>query len=125
MNVSEQVIKVLNELSKKLGISIDWTQQNILPQIKDFMHRYALYETYDSILWLVIGVILITLAIILFLLAYKHKDWDDGVITAFIGIGITFLIVGILISIAQIGDIIKVNTIPETYLIDYIQKLIQ
>ena len=31
MNISQQIIEVLNALSEKVGIAIDWTSENILP----------------------------------------------------------------------------------------------
>lgn len=33
MQVSDQIIEVLNYLGEKLGVTIDWTSENVLPYV--------------------------------------------------------------------------------------------
>lgn len=44
MNVSDQMIGVFDALCEKLGVAVDWTQQNVLPYIQDVSERYVRYK---------------------------------------------------------------------------------
>ena len=44
MEWSNQLIAVLDELGRRFGIAIDWTQQNIVPYALDLMRRIVLYR---------------------------------------------------------------------------------
>lgn len=35
--MSDEIIKVLDDLSKRAGIAIDWTSQNVLPYYKNYV----------------------------------------------------------------------------------------
>ena len=38
--MSEEIIKVLNDLASRFGVAIDWTNQNIVPYLQDLMTRF-------------------------------------------------------------------------------------
>lgn len=61
--VSDEFIKVLDELAKKLGVTIDWSQKNIMPYIQDLYSRYIQYEISTTMFWLVISILLIGISI--------------------------------------------------------------
>lgn len=42
--MSQEIINVLNYLGEQLGIAIDWTSENIWPQVMDILGRYRLFE---------------------------------------------------------------------------------
>ena len=63
MTVSDEIIKVLNAFSKKIGITIDWTQNNILPYMQKLCDKYITYEMITSIFWIIIGICLLILGI--------------------------------------------------------------
>lgn len=44
MTVSQQIIDVLDTLSEKVGIVIDWTAENILPQLKVVCEHFIRYK---------------------------------------------------------------------------------
>lgn len=35
--MSNEIIKVLDDLSERLGIAIDWSSQNVMPYLQDLM----------------------------------------------------------------------------------------
>lgn len=37
--MSEEIIKVLDALSEKFGIAIDWTGENVLPYVEEFLPK--------------------------------------------------------------------------------------
>ena len=38
--MSDAIIKVIDHLAEKIGVAVDWTAENILPQVLDIMARY-------------------------------------------------------------------------------------
>lgn len=40
MNVSEQIIQVIDNLAQKFGIVIDWTDENIVPIFQQLADKY-------------------------------------------------------------------------------------
>lgn len=50
--VSNQTIEVLNALCEKFGIAIDWTGQNVIPYVKEFMKKAVNYELWTSVGWI-------------------------------------------------------------------------
>ena len=42
--MSEEIIKVLDYICGKLGLAIDWTAENVWPQVIDIFSRYRIYE---------------------------------------------------------------------------------
>lgn len=42
--MSEEIIKVLDYLGAQIGIAIDWSSENVWPQIMDILGRYRLFE---------------------------------------------------------------------------------
>lgn len=119
MTFSDQFIKILDALCEKVGITIDWTSANVLPYLQDLMHRFVKYETYTSILWIIIASIGIAF---LLALAYKEakKQYSQTEIIAFL---IVCVMAFGLFAVGQILDIIEVNTLPEKTIIQYVKSL--
>ena len=61
--MSEEIIKVLDDLSERFGVAIDWSEENVLPYAQELFQKFVNYEIWTSALWIVIG-----LAITLFLI---------------------------------------------------------
>ena len=121
--MSDEIIKVLDDLGDRFGIAIDWTSENALPYLQDLMSRYIKYETMTSIMWMVTGVIGLLLGIIFIYKGFKSDDPDEvdaGLVLIF-----TFVTIAcIVIIIFQISDIITVNTIPEKMIYEYLSNSI-
>lgn len=123
--MGDEIIKVLNELCSKFGIAIDWTNGNVVPYLQDLMTRYAKYICYTSIMWLVIGIIMM---IIFGAMLFKYiRDCNEGeddldeLIAFIIGCGIFF---GGMITIVQTLDIIEISTIPEKAIVEDIRYML-
>lgn len=52
-------VEVLNELSKKFGLAVDWSQQNVQPYIQELMTRVVSYSLFKSIFIAVLSLIVI------------------------------------------------------------------
>ena len=42
--MSDAIIKVIDHLAEKIGVAVDWTADNIIPQVLDIMARYRACE---------------------------------------------------------------------------------
>lgn len=119
MTFSDQFIKVLDALCDKVGITIDWTSTNVFPYLQDLMQRFIKYETYTSILWLIIGLVLF----VFFLTALMKISKNEYVDEITISVCLVISIAGFLLAISQAIDIIEVNTIPEKTIIEYVKNM--
>ena len=63
--MSQEIINVLNYLGEQLGIAIDWTSENIWPQVMDILGQYRLMEIIKIGLWMALefGVILVAVIV--------------------------------------------------------------
>ena len=119
--MSDEIIKLLDDLGQRFGIAIDWSSENVLPYLKDLMERFVKYETTTSILWITVCTIGLIACIITILCLVKTADSDIQSLAVLVGI---IAIVAIVIIICQISDIITVNTIPEKMIYEYLNNSI-
>lgn len=121
MTVSKQVIEILNALCEKIGIVVDWSNENVLPYAIEIMQKIVKYEIATSTVWISIALVfgLITYKIVKFYNkennSYSVKFWSN-----FTGIVIAIILIPIIII--QIFDIVKCVTFPEMIIYDFITK---
>ena len=118
MTFSKQFIEIMDALAEKVGIIIDWTSKNIVPYMENLVERFIKYETYTSLIWLILGAIILAICIIALIAAFKD-DIDTG------GIASLILFIPILVGIAMVVnqtiDIVEVNNIPEKTIMEFIK----
>lgn len=79
MNISLNE-EFINALAAKFGIFIDWTAENVYPQIMEILTRYRLYELTTNGIEVGLGLILFIIGIIYVLKIVKEIDntsYDD------------------------------------------------
>ena len=131
--MGDEVVKVLNALCEKFGIAMDWSSQNIVPYIQLLSKRCINYEIGTSIMWLVIGIVMIFIGIALvkhFLLNRKIiKDVADGYcdIDDFAAICIHITVIcfafGTYLIIQETYDIITCFTFPEKIIFNQMAEI--
>ena len=52
--MSTEIINVLNYIGEKLGIAIDWTAENVLPQVLDILGRYRIFQIVGNSIYMLI-----------------------------------------------------------------------
>jgi len=115
--MSSEVIKILDDLCARFGIAIDWTSENVIPQLEIIAEKLVKYECATSIMWLVFGVLLIVFGVALIIADIKFEC--EGL---FCIIGCGVIAIGMVVAISQITDIIACNTFPEKVMIDYLSS---
>ena len=137
--MSQEIINVLNYLGGQLGIAIDWTAENVWPQVMDILGRYRLLEMISSSLMIIAEIVMIVAGLIVAIKCIKaytkiratkednfwwyrgySSTWMSGVgvtlaiVAAFFGIGALFMIP------VDIGDLLRWTIVPE---IQYLEML--
>ena len=133
MTVSEQIIKVLDALCAKFGIVIDWTANNVLPQLEVLCEKFIRFEICTSIFWMVFITILMSVCWITFGATRKQSvklDYDDsyGVVCVNIAAGVVGLGMSVIFFVVigvQAYDIVEAVTFPEKTLFEYVSNLMR
>lgn len=94
MTVSAQIIDVLNDLCKRFGLMIDWSQENVLPYLQELSSKYISWEIATSTAWLLGFSILLIIGFIFVVYDFKYlKGKYEFGIMSFIGGGLVLLAV--------------------------------
>ena len=131
--MSDEIIKVLDDLGDRFGLAIDWSSENVLPYLKDLMSRYVNYEVITSIMLIVIALLIIIGSIIGIVANKKHVekvlkedpygelDGGDSLLNLFF---IVLIICMVVLVICQTIDIVTCYTIPEKIIFEYLNTLV-
>ena len=127
MNVSDQIIQVLDDICRRFGLAIDWTNENVLPYVTVLCTKLVTFEIWTSVAWLAISVVTALSAIIII---KKHKEpfkecISDDVFGPLLGIalGLLFIVCAAGI-ISQTMQIIKCVTFPELFIFEYVKNMV-
>lgn len=74
----QEVITVLDAVCDKLGVAIDWSAENIAPQLEVFAARYSTYLVAVHIFYLVLALLVLAgsiTAMVLTWRSYRKKGW--------------------------------------------------
>lgn len=71
----KEIIKVLDYISEKLGIAVDWTTENVLPYAKDVIGDYVTYEIVSNAFGLAISVSMVIISALL--LRWLSKSYTE------------------------------------------------
>lgn len=122
MQVSEEIINVLEYLCEKIGVTIDWSNKNILPYLEEICKKYIKWEINTSIAWMVISLVFTIITLILAIVIHKRIN-DISVKTVMWCCFAAVLIVSIGIISYQAFDIVTCVSFPEKAIYDYITTL--
>lgn len=129
--MSEEIIKILDDLGKRLGIAIDWNNQNIIPYLQELMGRFIAFKNVQAIIWMSIFLIITGLSIfgIIKLIKWRKSDkydksyCSDDPITfwlSIVGLALLLLISSIVIF-CNLAGIFQNILLPELTVIEYVQ----
>jgi hypothetical protein len=143
MTFSEQFKDIFNMLCEKIGVAIDWTQENIVPYVMELCKRFVILNIVEEALWLVSGIAAIVVIGLLFKAILKdyrkcadtRKDtfwWEEfcsdvspkiGTIFVFVFGGIALLF-GLITIPCSISELLRWAIVPEVQLIKEITSFI-
>ena len=140
--MSEEIIKVLDYLGAQIGIVIDWSAENVWPQVMDILGRYRLLEMISAGLVIVAEIAMIVFGLIVAIKCIKANAkiratkednfwWYRGysstcmsgagttlvIVAAFFGIGALFIIP------THIGELLRWVIVPERQYLEMLKGL--
>lgn len=130
--MSEEIIKVLDALAEKFGLTVDWTSANVIPYLERLCGKYVNYEIATSVVWILLGIICLFIGkwgVKKTKYCYNRyqeisemNDWD--VAATFVGIitGV-IIIASVIVIICQVFDITTCLTFPEKIIIDELKSI--
>lgn len=129
--MTSEIIKVLDDLSRRFGVAIDWTSSNMLPYLQTLTRKYANYILATRSLELAVGVLLLIGCAKLVKVYRKIKDgesdwWDEefyGMLCC-IAIGVTFVF-GWAMIFDSLLDIITCMTFPEKLILNELLQVLK
>ena len=131
--MSEEIIKVLDELGKRFGIVIDWSNQNIIPYLQELLKRFICYRNITACVWIIISIAMTISGVVMIRFLNKwiksdnyDKDYcsDDDMLAAMGYIfSISIIAVGIGLIIGNMFGIVKNVCMPEMVVYEYITNI--
>lgn len=77
--MSAEIIKVFEYIGDKLGIAIDWTQENIMPYLEDLVARFVKLNIIEDIIGIIVwGIILIGCIVLGITIITKYYKCDKA-----------------------------------------------
>lgn len=128
--MSEEIIKILDDLGRRFGILIDWSSENILPYLQDLISRFIKYDIAINIFIILFGIIFLIITIFAIKKIIKdkkeikHYDLFDEGMPQFIIICICIFIMFYTFLIAP-KKIIQDIYLPEKSIYEYIKSEVQ
>lgn len=130
--MSDEIIKILDDLGERFGVAIDWSSKNVMPYLEDLASRFTSYEVLTSIMWIVVLLLMIIGCFIGIpqIVRYanrkisedEYSDWGFGK-ALIVGLFVFIIGISIIIIIQQITDIITCYTIPEKMILEYLNNI--
>lgn len=117
MYMSDEIIKVLEYLCDKIGVTIDWTSNNVLPYVEQLCEKFIHWEVSTSFAWIAIMWCSMILTLIFAIVVYKIDSFNGFEWVIFCSV----LVATIIVTGVQVFDIIECKTFPEKAIYDYIQ----
>lgn len=131
--MSEEIIKVLDELGKRFGIVIDWSNQNIIPYLQELLKRFICYRNITACVWIIISIAMTISGVVMikFLNKWKKSDNydedycsnDDMLATLGYVFSICIIALGIGLIIGNMIGIIKNICMPEMVVYEYVKTI--
>lgn len=131
--MSEEIIKVLDELGKRFGIVIDWSNQNIIPYLQELLKRFICYQNITACVWIIISIVMTICGVAMFKFLNKWRKSDDynsdyscdDELLAILGymFSIFIIVIGIGLIIGNILGIAKNICMPEMVVYEYIKNI--
>ena len=141
--MSEEIIKVLDDLASRLGVVIDWGSAKALPALQQLFEKFVHYKMVIHSTGIAISVLLITLCVCLIIAMvrdytlcknsrenryfWEYSEYLNGADSSFVG-GVSIFTTVIAFPASIISclynsyKLIKLIMIPELYVLEYLMS---
>ena len=133
--MTDEIIKLLDELAKRFGVAIDWTSENVMPYLEDLFGRFITYNIVVDVFWILMALAAVWFEVWFvkksFQMRKEDKDniffettvfgrentviWGAVAVLSFIALG-----VALLSGLIALLELPKLVFIPEVFMIDWL-----
>lgn len=133
--MTDEIIKLLDELAKRFGIAIDWTSENVMPYLEDLFDRFITYNIVIDVFWIFMAFAAVWFEVWFIKKSFQmgREDKDniffettifgrEGTVIwyAVATLSLILLAFAILSGIFALLEIPKLVFIPEVFMIDWL-----
>ena len=141
--MSQEIINVLNYLAGQLGIAIDWTSENVWPQVMDILGRYRLMEIISTSLCFFAEVVMIICGLVVVTKCIKANAkirvtkednfwwykgystiWMSGAGTIITAIEASAGVISLVLFPTTISELLKWFIIPEVKYLEMLRSFV-
>ena len=126
--MSNEIIKILDDLGRRFGVAIDWSDKNSMPYLEKLNERFIQWEITTSIVCGVTGILLFVIGLVGVIYSIKKINasdcYDAGYYAVILGMTATVFIMGCAVILTQCFDICRAVYLPEIAIYNYIDGLI-
>ncbi|MEI3172572.1 MAG: hypothetical protein V8S76_00460 [Lachnospiraceae bacterium] len=116
--MSDEIIKLLNDLSSRFGVVIDWSSKNMTPYLQELLQKYTKYEIVLNIFYIVLCVVIAVVCVIIGIKLVK-LDFEFSPTVLFF-IAFFAIVIGVIFA----TRLITVCTFPEKLIITELKTLL-
>ena len=62
--MDKELCNVIDKIAEKIGVAVDWSNENVMPYIQDIMQRYRTMNIVNNIIVMTVCAIMITICVI-------------------------------------------------------------
>ena len=73
MNISKEILNTIDGLAERFGIVIDWSKENVYPQVADLCERFIHYKLACQWVWFALFAIILAIGIVLIVMMVKDR----------------------------------------------------
>lgn len=118
---------ILDDLAERFGVVIDWTSENVMPQIQQLCTEIVTYKATIYLGWAIaLGILVIIVAALLVRL-YKinYQNYDEN-LECIVSLGTIFIVLPLIaLTVWFTMQYVKTQTAPSLVVIDYLNKFIR
>lgn len=136
--MSEEIIKVLDYIGDKLGIAIDWSSENVWPQVLNILGRYKVFAILITSIGIIFALAIMTAAVTLLIKSIKGYNAHGAIwcvkyswgvepsafsVLVWICSAIAF-ITFLFILFSDMRDLLKWTIVPEVKYVEMLKSYI-
>jgi hypothetical protein len=121
--MSNEIIKVLDMISHKFGLVIDWSSKNVFPYSQQLYVKYIRYELVTSIIWLIGGLGFVGFGVYSFKKFRSELEQDEEMEILWFVLLIISLVIGTVVSFTGISNILTCLTFPEKLILNELKSI--
>ncbi len=132
MEVSDQIINVLDKVCEKFGMVIDWSKDNALPYLQQLIHKIILYDICTSLTWLIVGIGMLFVGFYIFKKSKSFSSEKDDFVDIFspktkmVLLGTVIAVFGICVLIVpNFLNIVQDISFPEKTVVEFIKPYLE